>query len=53
MDMDMDAEPSATGRVATPTRAERKKAAVWTVHDPRAVDSRISGGGGGGVELSF
>ena len=53
MDMDMDAEPSATGRVATPMRAERKKAAVWAVHDPRAVDSRTPGGGGGGVELSF
>ena len=55
--MDMDAEPSATGRVAT--RTERKKAAVWAVHDPRTASTpgggsgSGGGGGGGGAELSL
>lgn len=58
--MDTDTEvgrtPSATGRVATSTRTERKKAAVWAVHDPRAertTPGGAGGAGGGSTELSF
>ncbi|KAM5545576.1 hypothetical protein V8D89_000614 [Ganoderma adspersum] len=53
MDVDVERTPSATGRVAP--RTERKKAAVWAVHDPRADRTPGGGGGGagGGTELSF
>ncbi|KAM5545725.1 hypothetical protein V8D89_000763 [Ganoderma adspersum] len=51
MDVDVERTPSATGRVAP--RTERKKAAVWAVHDPRAERTPGGGGGGGGTELSF
>ena len=56
VDTEVGRTPSATGRVATSTRTERKKAAVWAVHDPRAertTPGGAGGAGGGSTELSF